>query len=70
MELGLTPGTRVTLLGIAPMGDPLELAVRGSALSIRRNEARSIVVSVEPVSERAVATRRPVAAAAPHYTGS
>jgi len=39
MELGLVPGTRVELKAIAPLGDPLELLVRGSSLSIRRAEA-------------------------------
>ncbi|MBX3126592.1 MAG: ferrous iron transport protein A [Polyangiaceae bacterium] len=42
MELGLLPGTRVRLVGVAPLGDPLELLVRGASLSIRRAEAESI----------------------------
>ncbi len=44
MELGLVPGTRVQLVRVAPLGDPLELSVRGGHLSIRRDEARSIRV--------------------------
>lgn len=44
MELGILPGTRVELVRVAPLGDPLELRVRGCALSIRRDEARSIRV--------------------------
>jgi len=44
MELGLVPGTRVTVTRIAPLGDPLELRVRNYALSIRRSEALSIEV--------------------------
>jgi Fe2+ transport system protein FeoA len=44
MELGLVPGTRVTLLRVAPFGDPLELRVRNYALSIRRSEALTIEV--------------------------
>jgi ferrous iron transport protein A len=44
MELGIVPGTRVEVRGIAPLGDPLELLVRGSSLSIRRAEALSVVV--------------------------
>ncbi len=49
MELGLVPGTRVELKGVAPLGDPIELVVRGCSLSIRRAEAREVaVVSVEP----------------------
>jgi Fe2+ transport system protein FeoA len=45
MELGLVPGTRVELVGVAPLGDPLELLVRGASLSIRRADAESIRVS-------------------------
>ena len=44
MELGLVPGTSVTVTRIAPFGDPLELRVRNYALSIRRSEALSIEV--------------------------
>jgi len=44
MELGLVPGTSVTVTRIAPLGDPLELRVRNYALSIRRSEALSIEV--------------------------
>jgi ferrous iron transport protein A len=44
MELGLVPGTRVELLRVAPLGDPLELLVRGASLSIRKQEASAIEV--------------------------
>src|SRR5262245_48606718 len=44
LELGLVPGTEVTLEKIAPLGDPLELTVRGCSLSIRRAEARAVLV--------------------------
>lgn len=48
MELGLVPGTRVEFLGVAPLGDPIELLVRGCSLSIRRAEAEQVsVVAVE-----------------------
>jgi Fe2+ transport system protein FeoA len=42
MEMGLLPGTRVRLIRVAPLGDPLELRVRGYALSVRRAEAARI----------------------------
>lgn len=48
LELGLLPGTRVRVVRVAPMGDPMELEVRGTNLSIRHNEARQIVVSPLP----------------------
>ena len=56
MELGLVPGTRVELIGVAPLGDPLELLVRGSSLSIRRSEASSIRIAESeptPAADRA-----------------
>lgn len=49
MELGLVPGTRVSITRVAPLGDPLQLRVRNYALSIRRSEAISI--DVEELSE-------------------
>jgi Fe2+ transport system protein FeoA len=45
MELGLVPGTEVTLVRRAPLGDPIELAVRGVHLSLRRSEAGHIHVA-------------------------
>jgi ferrous iron transport protein A len=45
MELGLVPGTRVEILGAAPFGGPIELLARGCSLSIRREEAASVVVA-------------------------
>ena len=44
LEMGLTPGTQVRLLGVAPLGDPLELELRGYRLSIRRSEAARVDV--------------------------
>ncbi|MEN9577434.1 MAG: hypothetical protein RJA70_443 [Pseudomonadota bacterium] len=44
LELGLLPGTRIEVLRVAPLGDPLELLSRGTRLSIRRREASTITV--------------------------
>lgn len=55
MELGMVPGTRVELVGIAPLGDPLELLVRGSSLSIRR--AQALTIEVETAAEGAPVSR-------------
>lgn len=44
MELGLVPGTRIEVVGVAPLGDPLELLVRGGSISIRRAEAEGVSV--------------------------
>lgn len=48
MEMGLTPGIDVSVIGVAPLGDPLELQVRGYRLSVRRNEAARI--ELEPTA--------------------
>jgi len=45
MELGLVPGTSIELVRRAPLGDPIEIAVRGVRLSLRRAEARKIHVT-------------------------
>ncbi len=44
LEMGLTPGVEVHLVGAAPLGDPLELIVRGYRLSVRRTEAARVEV--------------------------
>ena len=44
MEMGLVPGTGVRVVNVAPLGDPLEIEVRASRLSIRKAEAALIVV--------------------------
>ena len=45
MDMGLTKGTAVTVRKIAPLGDPIELTVRGYELSIRKDEAAAIEVA-------------------------
>jgi len=45
LEMGLTPGVAVTVVGTAPLGDPLELELRGYRLSIRRNEAARVAIA-------------------------
>ena len=44
MDMGITKGTTVTLRKVAPLGDPLELRVRGYELSIRKSDAEMIEV--------------------------
>lgn len=43
-EMGVLPGTSVTLVRTAPLGDPLEIRVRGYNLTLRKSEAEHIVV--------------------------
>lgn len=47
IDMGITPGVKVTLHKIAPLGDPLELKLRGYMLSIRRSEAKNIFIEKE-----------------------
>jgi ferrous iron transport protein A len=47
LEMGLTPGIEVSVVGHAPLGDPLELELRGYRLSVRRSEAAR--VEIEPI---------------------
>ena len=42
LDMGLTPGTEVTLVKTAPMGDPIELWLRGYALTLRKADAERI----------------------------
>jgi Fe2+ transport system protein FeoA len=46
-DLGLTPGTKVTVVKSAPFNGPLEVSVRGSRLAIGRGMASRILVDVE-----------------------
>ena len=46
LDMGLSPKTRVRVEKIAPLGDPMELRVRGYALSLRKEDAREIQVEV------------------------
>ncbi len=39
LSFGLTAGTRITVIKVAPMGDPVEIKVRGYSLSLRKSEA-------------------------------
>jgi len=44
LEMGLVPGTPVRIVTVAPLGDPLQIDVRGGQWSIRRVEAAQIQV--------------------------
>jgi ferrous iron transport protein A len=44
LELGLTKGTAIELVRFAPMGDPIEVKVKGYRLSLRREEAETVIV--------------------------
>jgi ferrous iron transport protein A len=43
-EMGLLTGTRLTLVRAAPLGDPIEIKVRGCRLTLRKSEAEHVLV--------------------------
>jgi len=45
MDMGITKGTAITVRKVAPLGDPIEINVRGYELSIRKTEAEHIEVA-------------------------
>ena len=47
LDMGLTPKTMVYVKKVAPMGDPLELSLRGYMLSIRKEDAANIEIEVK-----------------------
>jgi len=44
MEMGCIPGEEVVVEQIAPLGDPISIRIAGYSLSLRKNEARQIIV--------------------------
>jgi len=47
MEMGLTPGALVRVRKIAPLGDPVEIQVRGYALSLRKADAALVEITAD-----------------------
>lgn len=46
MDMGITPGVVVKVVKVAPLGDPVEVNVRGYELSLRKSEARQIQIQI------------------------
>ncbi|QGP93934.1 FeoA domain protein [Neomoorella glycerini] len=44
LDMGVVPGTEVAIAGVAPLGDPIEVKVKGYHLSLRKKEAAAILV--------------------------
>ncbi|MDM8565736.1 FeoA family protein [Candidatus Halobeggiatoa sp. HSG11] len=44
LAMGLTPGTEFNVIRYAPLGDPVEIKTRGFSLTLRKNEAESLLV--------------------------
>ena len=45
MDMGITKGTEVFVRKVAPLGDPIEVTVRGFELSLRKDEAENVLVA-------------------------
>ncbi len=45
LEMGLTPGVKVRVVRFAPLGDPIDIEVRGYHLSLRKHEANQVALS-------------------------
>jgi len=43
-DMGVTPGTELVLRKVAPLGDPIEINIRGYSLSLRKAEAETIII--------------------------
>ena len=56
LDMGLTPGTEVTLRKVAPMGDPIEVELRGYELTLRLDDAAKITVENVHDTDRAART--------------
>jgi ferrous iron transport protein A len=50
-EMGLLAGTRITLVRTAPLGDPLEIKLRGYHLTLRKTEAEHVMVEQDAVTK-------------------
>ena len=47
LEMGLTKGIAISVIRIAPLGDPIEVELRGYRLSLRRKEAEAVIVQMQ-----------------------
>lgn len=46
MDMGVTPGTSIKVIKVAPLGDPIEVNIRGYELSLRKTEAENIQIAM------------------------
>ena len=54
LDMGLIPKTKVTMIKMAPLGDPIEICVRGYELTLRKDDARNISLAVEKGDEHGI----------------
>ena len=53
LDMGLIPKTTLTLQKIAPLGDPIEIRVRGYELTLRLEDAKNITVALDTADKKA-----------------
>lgn len=46
MDMGIVPGSTISVVRIAPFGDPIEYSIKGYRLSLRKSEAKDIIVEI------------------------
>lgn len=51
VDMGITPGTEIRIVKLAPMGDPIEIALRGYSMSLRKSDAAAILLMEEAEHE-------------------
>ena len=47
LDMGITPGTEIVFKKAAPLGDPLELLLRGYKLAVRKEEAEAVLMEID-----------------------
>ena len=45
-DMGVTPGAEITMIKTAPLGDPIEVTLRGYQLSLRKSEAENVLIKM------------------------
>ena len=58
LDMGLIPKTKVTMIKVAPMGDPIEICVRGYELTLRKDDAHNIALAEEEGEGNGICARR------------
>jgi len=46
LDMGITPGAEISMRKVAPLGDPIEITVRGYQLSLRKTEAEIVLMNI------------------------
>lgn len=57
-DMGVTPGAKVTLVKKAPLGDPMEVTMRGYELTLRKAEAEVVTLEVDEREEKALLEKK------------